>query len=112
MPRGVEDVAEFFDFAASQALQAAQQTAANADGIGHVAEDEFPGRIAGVHETVKLLSVAASGKEKLFRCLAFGVDAGSDGKELNIAMEGAEFAGYAGDARSAAMLGFFDHASV
>ena len=110
--RSVEDIAELLDLAAGKALQAAQQPAADARGIGHVAEDELAGRIAGVQQAIKFLPVAAGGEEEFFRLLVGGMDAGGHRKELDVAVEGAEFAGHAGDTRTAALLGLFHHAGV
>ena len=59
---GVEDVAELLDLAAAEALQAAEQAAADPDRIGHVAEDELDRRVAGVELAVEFLPVAAGGE--------------------------------------------------
>ena len=60
---GVEDVAELLDLAAAQALEPAEQAAADADRIGHVAEDELDRHVAGVELAVEFLAVAAGGKQ-------------------------------------------------
>ena len=72
----------------------------------------LPGRIAGVQQAVKFLPVAAGGEEDLFRLFVRGVDAGGHREELDVAVEGPQFAGHAGDARPAALLGLFHHAGV
>ena len=110
VPRRVEDVAELLDLAAAEALEAAQNPTANARGIGHVAEDELPRRIAGVQQAVEFLAVAAGGKEDLLGRVSGGMDAGGHREELDIAVERPQLAGYARDSRPAALLSLFQHA--
>ncbi len=108
----IEDVAVLLDLAAAQAFQAAQQAAADADRIGHVAEHEFERRVIGVELAIKLLPVAAGGKVEMFGSRLVAVDAGSDGEKLDVAAKTAQFAGHPGHAQSAALAGFGHHPLV
>ena len=65
VPRAVEDVAELLDLSAAQALEAADDSAAHSDRIGHVAEDELDRGETGVELAIQLLAVAARRKVEI-----------------------------------------------
>src|SRR5262249_11308722 len=59
---GVEDVGELRDLAALQAAERGGDAAADADGVGDVAEDELDGVEAAVELAVELLGVGGGGE--------------------------------------------------
>ena len=64
VPGVVVHVGELLDLAAGEAAQAAEDAAADAQGVGDVADDEVPRLIAGVDLAVEVLAGAGGGEER------------------------------------------------
>ena len=106
---GVEDIAVFPDFAATQALETAEQSSAEADRVSHVPEHEFQRLVTRVHQAIQLLPVATGGEPDLLGIVMSAVQGRSDGQELDIAFEMGQLVGDAGDADAAPLLGLAQH---
>ena len=104
VPRRIENVRKFLDLAPRHGFQRAENAARHTDGIAHIADDEFFGRIPAIEQAIEFLAVAAG------RIGFFGyrrravVHARTNGQELDIALHRAQFAGHAGYAVSAILL--------
>src|SRR6266436_2393495 len=106
--RGIEDVAVFFYFAAAERFECSGEAAAEAHGIGDIAESVLKRLIAGVDMTIEFLGVAGAGEKSAGRRVR--VNAGTDKEEFRTTAEISEFTSDSRNAGSAMLLRLAFHA--